>query len=152
MSRFVFPYGIRFQENGRVEVFPAAEILVLGRGSKGLRTLFHVDSGATTSVLSSRDALALGIDYRQGQKTLVRGFSGEALLGYRGVVALEFGRRRIKIPIIFVEHDFLPRILGREGVFPHFGVLFYEAKKKTAFLDTNKKEIRGILDKLIREV
>ena len=57
--KFIFPYGVRFLEDGRVEAFPAADISILGRHGSGIRALFHIDSGATTSVLPAQDAAAL---------------------------------------------------------------------------------------------
>ncbi len=88
MSRFGFPYGIRFQENGRLELFPAIEILVIGPEKKGIRALFHIDSGATTSILPKSDAGVLGIDVKVGKKMIVRGISSETLTGYRHLITV----------------------------------------------------------------
>ena len=70
MSHFIFPYGIRFQEDGRIHVFPAAELVILGKRGRGIRALFHLDSGATTSMLPASDATALGLTMRTGKKML----------------------------------------------------------------------------------
>lgn len=81
MSKFVFPYGIRFQEDGRVETFPAAEVFIVGRGKKGIRALFHIDSGATTSIMPSGDADVLGINAERGKKIFVRGIKRSSACG-----------------------------------------------------------------------
>ncbi len=75
---------------------------------------------------------------------IVRGISGEALVGYRHLITIQFNQLKIKIPVIFIESVLVPRILGREGVFLQFGILFDELKYRTSFLDTEKE--RKIID------
>lgn len=145
-SRFIFPYGVRFQENGRIETFPAADIIVLGRNKKGLRAIFHIDSGATTSVLPGSDAEALEINIEAGIKTVIRGVSGEPITGYKHIIIIQFDNHKIKIPAIFTENNLIPRILGREGFFNYFGVLFHENKNRVVFLDERKE--RKIINSL----
>lgn len=144
--RFIFPYGVKFRENSRIETFPAVEILVLARQKTGIRALFHLDSGATTSILPKSDADFLGIDVKMGKKILVRGIFGESLIGYRHLINVQFDQSEMKIPIIFVESISIPRILGREGVFPRFGILFDESNHRTVFLDVKKE--RKIINSL----
>ena len=138
MSKFIFPYGIRFQEDGRIEVFPAAELFVLGRNGRGLHAVFHIDSGATTSIMPASDADALGINTKTGKKFIVRGITGEPLVGYRHTASVQFDNHRIKIPVIFIEHIAVPRIIGREDIFIRFGILFDEAKRRTVFVNISK--------------
>ncbi len=148
MSRLIFPYGIKFQEDGQIAIFPAIEVSVLGRRQKGIRALFHIDSGATTSILPKSDADVLGIEAEIGRKILIRGVSGESLVGYRHLLNFQFNQLKLKAPAIFVENPFVPRILGREGIFSRFGILFDEPKTRTAFLDVRKerKIIDGLFD------
>lgn len=146
MSRFAAPYAIRFREDRRIEVFPAIELFVLGRGKRGIRATFHIDSGATTSILPAGDAVVLGVHYQAGKKLLVRGVFGETFLGYRHEVSVQFALNpKLRLPAIFVENPAVPRILGREGVFAHFGIIFDEARRRTGWLD--EKE-RGTIDSL----
>lgn len=149
MKRLSFPYGIRFQEDGRIETFPAIELSILGRRETGIRAIFHIDSGATTSVLPEGDAEVLGINIKDGKEMTVRGISGEIFRGYRHLIDIQFSQLKIKIPVIFIKDIFVPRILGREGVFPRFGILFDEQKQKTAFL--NNETERKIIDSLFDE-
>lgn len=146
MRRLIFPYGVRFQENGQIEIFPAVEIYILGHRGKGIRALFHIDSGATTSILPESDGDVLEIDIKRGKKMLVRGISNETMVGYRHLIDVQFSQLKMKIPVIFVERILVPRILGREGIFPRFGILFDEAKQRTSFLDSEKE--RKIIDAL----
>ena len=135
--KFIFPYAIRFREDGRLEVFPAAEIFVFGRSGRGLRATFHLDSGATTSILPAADAVVLGLDARDGKKMLVLGISGTPLTGYLHSVRIQFNglKLRVPVPVIFVVDAAIPRILGRQGVFPRFGILFDEAKRRIGLLE-----------------
>ena len=145
MTNFVFPYGIRFREDSKIDIFPAAELSVIGRGGKGIRAVFHIDSGATTSVLPASDAETLGMRPNTKHKIIVRGFTGDSLSGYRSFVKIQLNTTAIRIPIIFVDGT-IPRILGREGVFPRFAVVFDEARRRTTLLDAHKERPR--IDKL----
>ena len=82
MKTFISPYGIRLQEDQRIEVFPAAEVFILGQGKRGIRALFHVDSGASVSVLPASDAEVLGIALHDGKKMTVRGIGDATLHGF----------------------------------------------------------------------
>lgn len=137
MSKFAFPFGIRFRENGKVEIFPAVEVFILGKKKQGIRTVFHLDSGATISILPASDADVLGINLKQGKKVLARGVFGESLDGYQHSITFQFGALKLKAKVIFIESEFVPRILGREDIFTRFGILFDEATKRTLFLATN---------------
>lgn len=143
MSRHLFPYGIRFREDTRIEVFPAIELNVLGKKGRGITAVFHIDSGATTSALPTSDADALGINLREGKKTIVRGVSDKGLIGYRHTVTVAFRNIKLQVPVIFAPLSSFPRILGREGIFTKFGIIFDEARQRTGFLDA-KKERRAI--------
>lgn len=146
MKRLIFPYGVKFQEDGQIVIFPALEISILGRRETGIRAIFHIDSGATTSILPESDAEVLGIDVKTGKKVIVRGIFDEPLSGYRHLIDFQFNQLKIKIPVIFIERVSVPRILGREGIFSRFGILFDEPKTRTVFLDFKKE--RKIIDSL----
>ena len=149
-SRFVFPFGIRFQEDGHLDVFPAIEVFIQGQKSLGIRAALHIDSGASVSALPASDAEALGIKMESGERASVRGVEGNALAGYRHTLSLSFQNEVIKkVPVIFVAHKYFPRILGREGVFTKFSIIFDELNNRTIFLDAKKerKAINNLLPK-----
>jgi len=147
MSRSVFPYGIRFQEDGRVEIFPMAELDILGKDHAGIRAAFHIDSGATTSALPASDGEALGLLVEKGKEVRVRGILGDTQKGYMHEVTVRFAERAFRIPVIFVQDAAMPRILGRQGVFSRFAILFDEAKRRTAFLEAKME--RKTIDELL---
>jgi aspartyl protease len=70
MTRHLFPCGIRFRQDRRVELFPAAELLITGRRNRGIRATFHLDSGATVTVVPASNAHALGIPLHHGKKVV----------------------------------------------------------------------------------
>jgi len=145
MSNAVFPYGIRFQEDGKLDIFPAAEISILGERGQGVRAMFLLDSGATTSILPIGDADVLGIKIDKDSKMFVRGFSGEEAIGYKQTISVALGGMKLKIPIIFVD-AMVPRVLGREGVFTKFAIIFNESARRTGFFSAQreKKTINSI--------
>jgi hypothetical protein len=83
MTRHIFPYGIRLRADRHVEVFPAADVSIKGRGTRGLRVTVHLDSGAAVSVLPADDARELGIPLAAGQRAFVQGVASELLQGYQ---------------------------------------------------------------------
>ena len=146
----VVPYGIRIGESGNIEVVPVVRARVKGDSGKVIPVVFLLDSGATTSLLSLTDAEALGIELTSGEKISLRGISGVALFGYRHTVALELeGFPLSVVPIVFSSRSDVPRVLGREGVFEHFGIFFDERKQRIGLLDraSEKTEIDRMFSK-----
>ena len=84
----------RRQANPAAEASPAAEgsyavVPTNERGNmvadgevNGMPVRFAVDTGATFITLSAREASRLGLDYHNGQKTMMKTVNGE-MLGYR---------------------------------------------------------------------
>ena len=142
MSTFVLPYGIRFREDGRLETQPIAEITLFGRNKKTIRGVYLIDSGATTSIAPAHDSVLLDIPLTQGHKMVVRGIGQTKFFGYRHIVRCTLQNAAFKIPIIFIEDPAAPRILGREGFFERFGILFDESRHRTALIETSRERKR----------
>jgi hypothetical protein len=71
-------------------------------------------------------------------------------MGYRHNVDLAIdGFVLHSVPVIFSLRKDTPRVLGREGIFSHFGILFDESRRKTVFLDVSTE--RRALDDLAGE-
>ncbi|MDP3764431.1 MAG: retropepsin-like aspartic protease [bacterium] len=145
-SLHVFPYGVRFRENGRIEAFPAVELSICGSGTMCLRAIFYIDSGATTTVIPSGDAAALGLDLSDSERIMVRGIGDETLMGHRCYIKFKIDNLLFKAPAIVMDNPAIPRILGREGIFPRFGVVFDESKHRSAFIEVKRgsKVIDGL--------
>ena len=147
MKRIV-PYGIRIGEIGNVEVVPVVHAKVKGDSGIVIPVAFLLDSGATTSLLPLTDAEALGVELSTGEKISLQGISGDELIGSRHKVTLDLeGFVLQAVPIVFASRSDVPRVLGREGVFPRFAILFDEAKRRVGFLErrSERKAINRLL-------
>jgi hypothetical protein len=146
MSTFVLPYGILFREDGRLETQPIVEVALFGRNKKEIHGIYLLDSGATISIAPSHDAALLNITLARGRKTIVRGIGKTEFLGYRHIVRCALKTTVFRIPVVFIDDPSAPRILGREGFFERFGILFDEPKHRTALLETRdeRKHINAI--------
>lgn len=145
MKSIVFPYGIRFKEDGKIAVFPAIEARIKGNTSESLLGTFLIDSGATVSVLPAGDADVLGIDLWNGTKITIRGLGATDFLGFRHTVTCEIGIYDIKLPVVFIDNPATLRILGREGLFDKFLIMFDEEKQCTLFLNPKMRSAIGSL-------
>lgn len=140
--RRVIPYGIRLGASGKVEAVPIAHVLVRSKARRSLLAIFLIDSGAATSLLSASEAEVLGLDLESGERVMVQGVTGHTLLGYRHTVSLVIEDMSLNsVPVIFADTPDAPAVLGREGVFPRFGILFDEAKRRVGFLDRREQKV-----------
>jgi hypothetical protein len=67
--------------------------------------------------------------------------------GYRHLVKIQLRNMILKVPVIFVGKPTVSRVLGREGVFPLFGILFDEGKRRVIFFDGGKD--RPLIDSVL---
>lgn len=136
---FVFPYGARLEADGNVGFFPVARVLVKKGGEVRASLFLVIDSGATISALPKTDAVLFGIQAEHG--TLIEAFGiGGATQGWVHKVRIYLDGMSLSIPLMFIDSDYAPRILGREGVFRKFSVIFEENKKRTALTKSFSKE------------
>jgi hypothetical protein len=131
----VFPYSITLEEDGRPHLYPAAEVGFPSQDGGWFTLFLLVDSGAVTSALPKSDASAFGIDPEAGRAQAIVGIEGIAIKGWEHVVRIRLGDELLDIPLLFVDSDKAPRVLGREGIFDRFTIMFEEAKQRTGFLD-----------------
>jgi len=146
MNRCVFPYGIEFQEDGRLNLFPAVDAILFGQKGRGLKVRLLLDSGAAVTTLPVTDANRLGVTLERGNKIVLQGITGEGVLGYRHLAFVQICNTKIEIPVVFVDDKSTPRLLGRDGIFTHFTIIFDEAKHRIVFLPQNEE--RKLIDSL----
>ena len=146
-----FPFGLRFQEDGKIGTFPVAQGRVKKqRGGQDLYVAFLVDSGATISVLPVSDAEVLRTDISSGKKIIVRGLGATDFVGWQHTLTCMIGTRTFDMPVVFVDHPATPRILGRQGVFEQFLILFDEERRHVTFFDRKaRKHILALGDKRV---
>lgn len=148
----IFPYGISLKEGGKLSIFPAAEVgFNISKGER-VSLIFLIDSGATVSALPVSDAAVLGVSLNNSRVATIQGVDGGVVFGRSMEVGVRLGSEKLKLPVIFLEDDSIPRILGRDGVFNRFSIIFEEEKHRTVFLASKSKEaisVRKILDKIM---
>lgn len=120
-----FPYKIDAQRN----YYPIIPLSLKLNGKK--KEFFAlVDSGATVSIFRSEVADSLGIDIQSGKEIYLGGVGGR-IKGYIHKVEMETAGKKFLCPIVF-SHEYLVsfNLLGREGVFKRFRVIFEEKKNQ----------------------
>jgi hypothetical protein len=111
----------------------------------GWFTLFLlVDSGAVTSALPKSDASAFGMDPEAGRAQAIVGIEGITIKGWEHIARIRLGDERLDIPLLFVDSDKAPRVLGREGMFDRFTIVFDEAKRRTGLLDLESPPAQAV--------
>lgn len=148
---FIFPYGIKLEESGLVQIFPAAEIFFQYKNEGLISLIFLIDSGASISSLPKNDANVFGIDYKKGKKILISGINKEPMIAFKHELKAFFKNEMIKLPVVFIDSDFAPRVLGREGVFNNFTIIFEEKEKRTGFIknpSSQSEKVKKIIDDL----
>jgi hypothetical protein len=146
----VFSYGITLSGDGAVRLFPAAKVNFLNHKGEWFTLFLVVDSGANISALPKRDARTLGIAVEEGTPTIVVSIGAETR-GWQHTVDIRLKDEVLTIPLLFLDDDDAPRILGRAGIFERFTILFEETKRRTGFLGTGSQQAQttqGLLDEL----
>lgn len=148
MIKCKFPYGIQIKHNGRIISLPVLPVRIRSN-SKKVSLLLLIDSGAETTLLTREDAELLGINLKKGKETIVGGISSGLLKAFRHEITIEIDQIKLKIPVLFADSNESPRVLGREGIFEHFYVIFEEKAKRTIFIFYNsdsREKIKTILN------
>ena len=147
----IFPYGIALREGGTIEVFPAVEIFLPSKDNEQLALIFVIDSGATISALPKSDAPLLGIIPEKGVHLLITGIGKDPIQGWKHMIRGHIGKEDIIFPLVFLENETAPRVLGREGIFNNFTLIFEEHKKRSGFFLKDSKESK-IISKFIDKI
>lgn len=148
---FIFPYGITLKENGKIDILPVAEVEFKNKIGERFSLFLIIDSGATISALPRSDAKVLGIDLEKGEKIIISGISGEKISGWQHNIEVSLKNISLRLPVVFLDKEVAPRILGRAGIFENFILVFQEIQKRTGFLKEGEKEaqlIQKTLDKI----
>lgn len=142
---------LHFARGGRVDVFPAAEILSTNKNGDWLSLFLLIDSGAAISVLPASDAGVFGLNLRDGSDAKIYGIGRGSISGWKHELEIRFGDIELFIPVVFLDNYNGPRILGREGIFDKFLIIFNESKQRTGFIGEGSKEekdINKVIDKI----
>lgn len=140
----VFPYGIVLKEEGIIDTFPAVEVSFGTKGAERVSLFLLLDSGAALSALPRSDAAFLGIIVEQGVLMYISGVSGKPIKGWRHRVNIRFAGEDFVLPVVFLDDDEAPRVLGRSAVFEKFTIIFEECVKRSVFVRTGSKKARSL--------
>ena len=121
-----FPYRRRAD---REEFFPIISLRLIHK-RKSIEILALVDSGATISIFRPEVAEDLGIEVEEGKEIDLNGVGGW-IKGYLHKLDVEVAGKKFRCPIIFsYEYTVSLSLLGREGFFKKFVVIFDEKRKE----------------------
>lgn len=151
LDSFIFPYGITLKENGTMDTIPVVEVGFKNKEGEWFSLFLIIDSGATISALPKSDAEVLGIDFKSGKYMLISGIGNEKLSGWQHNVDVHLKDTFLRLPIVFLDKEITPRILGRAGLFENFILVFQENQKRTGFLKESAREaklVQNILNKI----
>jgi hypothetical protein len=136
---------------GHVAIFPAAEVFFQNQEGEWAAALLLIDSGATISALPKSDAQVFGITAEQGERMDIRGIGPKPIVGWRHELPLKLQDNQLVLPVVFLDTPQAPRVLGREGIFDHFTVVFEESRRRTGLIAEHthaEQDIRKILDQV----
>ena len=124
MPLIEFPYTVH-----KGYFLPIIPITVLG-----YRVWVFVDSGAAFTILSTDDALRIGIDWQKGRQQMIVVGDGSFIPVYFHDLSVEIDKWQITAPIGFSERLGVGfNILGRKGIFDQFQVCFNDHIRKVTF-------------------
>jgi len=121
---------------------PSIPVVIKGNGEVSLEAVALIDSGADISVIPKDFAELLNLDL-SGEKTKAFGIGGE-VESVESTVNLSVNKGHetysftIPIKIIFGAYDF-PVLLGREGFFDQFIIIFDQKNQKISLKKTTEK-------------
>jgi hypothetical protein len=140
----VFPYGITFSGEGSLKIFPAAKVEFLNQQGEWFTLFLLIDSGAAVSVLPKADAPLFGIELKAGKPAAVAGVGADHIRGWQHMVRARLTDKAVKVPVIFLDSDQAPRILGRQDVFTRYTLIFEEKRRRSALLGASTAEAERI--------
>jgi len=101
-------------------------------GKKVVDSSALIDSGATISIFRGDVADYLGIQVEKGKEIFLSGVGGR-IKGYIHKLKIETAGKKFFCPIVFsYEFTVSFNLLGREGFFKHFQIVFDEKRKQVS--------------------
>lgn len=150
-NSFIFPYGITLKEGGVIDTIPVAEVEFKDKKGEWFSLFLIIDSGATVSALPKSDAIVLGIDVKNGKHIVISGIGNEKLSGWQHNIKVRLKNAIIQLPVVFLDKEVTPRILGRAGIFNCFLLVFEENQKRIAFIKESEKEAK-LIQKILNKI
>lgn len=125
----VFPY----QSDTKGQLFPVIP-LRFHFGEKIVDSAALVDSGATVSIFKADVVQDLGLEIERGKEIYLGGVAGR-IKGYLHNVQMEISGKQFSLPVVFsYEYRVSFNLLGRQGFFEKFDVVFEERKGRVRLI------------------
>jgi hypothetical protein len=121
--------SFKYKKNPEGQFFPVIPLRFY-LDKKRVDSSALIDSGATISIFREDVADYLGVEIERGKEIFLGGVGGR-IKGYIHKMKIETGGKKFICPIVF-SHEFRVsfNLLGREGFFKHFKIIFDEKRKK----------------------
>lgn len=111
--------------------YPIIPIEITNKRTK-IKTNAYVDSGASLSVFSIKEAVRLGLDRRSGRKATITVGDGSFVTIHLHRLSVKIGHSHLKATI-----GFSPRLsvnlIGRKDIFEFFDITFSDKDKIVSF-------------------
>ena len=120
----VLPYNSKAYSGFGTVFEPKITLKVRKKNEQYEKIDFLLDSGAVVSTLPINYAEILGKDTSNSKRIVLRGFGNKRTFGYMSNIDIKIKDKKLEIPIVFSEGETTKRILGRNGLFDKFTVVF----------------------------
>lgn len=128
---FVFSYQFRFIDNRKI---PNPKVQVAIDTVRGKRTFsFIMDTGADELTFPHYMMKLLDVNKRKLKESAAQGVGKTLVKTWEGKITITFCSQTFSLPCSFTDNDRIPLLLGKEGIFDRFNVIFDNDKQMTVF-------------------
>lgn len=120
----ILPYSSKSYSGYGAVFEPEITLKVKNKDSIYSDISFLLDSGAVVSTLPFEYTKTLGKDVTNAKRIVLRGFGDKRTFGYMSTLDLKIKDKSMQIPVVFSEGETSKRIIGRNGFFDSFTIVF----------------------------
>lgn len=138
MAKPIFTYPYRYKNIAEGKIFNPILTLPIKTKEGWLNTLFLLDSGADTTMLTLSMAKRLGLAFDSKKETKLFGIGDIGVSAYPGKVIIKFypGFKLI-IRCYYIDAEDSTLLLGRLDIFDAFDICFSNTKQQIIFQSKN---------------
>lgn len=126
-----FPYQYGYIDNRKIP-YPLVPVeLNTIRGSRSYA--FIMDTGADDSTLPHYMMQLLDVDKKSLKQSTAQGVGKILVKTWEGEITITFCSQTFSLPCSFTDNDKTPLLLGKEGIFDRFNLIFDNDKQMTVF-------------------
>src|SRR3989338_6894619 len=128
---FIFPYQYGFVDNRKIPYPIVIAQLDTIRGKRSYS--FIMDTGADNLTLPKFMIELLWVEKKTLRLSKSQGIGKKLIKTWEGSISITFCRKRFSILCSFTDNDKTPFLLGKEGIFDNFNIIFNNNKEVTIF-------------------